>query len=348
MISILILTKNEEQDLPGCLASVAWADDIHVFDSCSIDGTAPIARAFGASVTKREFDTYSGQRNAALGMLPFRHDWIFILDADERPTPELSEEMIKAVTAAQADVGGFRIWRRDFLWNTWLEHAQISRWYVRLVRKGCAHYVREVNELLEVDGGIAELQHPLDHFPFSKGFAHWVAKHNVYSTMEAELVANGAATRQASLRQALFENDFHLRRAAQKAIFFKLPFRPLLKWCYMMFWRGAILDGRAGVTYATLQSLYEFLIVLKTREIEESFQTGKIPRRLHPNLNPARTPSTDENNNAGQGYSETVDQEVLPLEAVVVGERLERFEGRAKEDQQQDTVKAGSRTGGGA
>ncbi len=267
MISVLILTRNEAQDLPGCLASVAWSDDVHVFDSCSTDGTQQVARTHGAHVTERAFDSYAAQRNAGLDTLPFKHDWIFILDADERPTLELSEEMSNAAAAAQPVVSGFRIRRRDFLWNTWLKHAQISPWYIRLVRKGHARYVREVNEVLEVDGLVGELLSPLDHYPFSKGISHWVAKHNTYSTMEAELLASGAAVEDASWKTALIGSDFHARRRAQKAIFYKLPLRPLLKWLYMMFYRGAVLDGAAGTAYATLQSFYEYLIELKQKEI---------------------------------------------------------------------------------
>lgn len=266
MISVLILTKNEEQDLPGCLESVAWCDDVHVFDSMSTDGTAEIARSHGANFVQRVFDGYSSQRNAALDGLPFKHEWIFILDADERPTPELVREMQLAVAAAGAEVSGFRLRRRDFFQGTWLKHAQISPYYIRLVRRGKARYTREINEVLEVDGQIAELRAPLDHFPFSKGIAHWVAKHNTYSTMEAEVVARGLSHDEASWKQALTAKDFHERRRAQKAIFYKMPARPLIKWLYMMFVRGAILDGRAGIAYANLQAMYEYMIVVKTSE----------------------------------------------------------------------------------
>jgi len=267
MISVLILTRNEEQDLPGCLASFTWSDDIHVSDSESTDRTREIARAAGAHVTTHSFDNYAAQRNAALDTLPFKHDWVFILDADERPTPHLSEEMQFAVTATPDGVAAYRIRRRDFLWNTWLKHAQISPFYIRLVRRGCAHYVRTVNEALEVTGAISDLSAPLDHYPFSKGIAHWVDKHNVYSTMEAQLLLTGHATEDASFHAALFEKDFHKRRTAQKAIFYLLPGRPVLKWLYMVVWRRAILDGAAGITYATLQSIYEYLIEVKRKEL---------------------------------------------------------------------------------
>jgi len=266
VISVLILTRNEEQDLPGCLDSVAWSDDVHILDSESTDRTTEIARQRGATVTTRRFDNYAAQRNAAL-QLPFRHPWVLFLDADERPTAELSVEMQQAVAAAPANVSGFRMRRRDFLWGTWLKHAQMTPYYVRLLRVGHVHYKREVNEIVEVDGDILELRSPLDHFAFSKGISHWIAKHNAYSSQEAELLANGDAIHGASLYQAFFARNFHERRVAQKAIFYELPLRPLIKWCYMMFVRGALLDGRAGVMYATLHSFYEFLIEVKCQEL---------------------------------------------------------------------------------
>jgi hypothetical protein len=175
--------------------------------------------------------------------------------------------MPAALAVAPASVSGFRIRRRDFLWGTWLKHAQLTPYYVRLLRVGHAHYTRDVNEVVEVDGEILELHSPFDHLAFSKGITHWMAKHNSYSSKEAELLASGNATHGASFYQALFASNFHERRVAQKAIFYKLPARPLIKWFYMMFVRGAVLDGSAGVMYATLHSFYEFLIEVKCREM---------------------------------------------------------------------------------
>jgi hypothetical protein len=267
VISVVILTHNESINIAGAIESVAFSGDVHVFDSRSTDGTQSIATGLGATVHERTFDNYAAQRNASLTVPAFRNAWVLILDADERPTPSLVAEMQRAVANATSDIAAFRLRRHDYLWDTWLKHTQITPFYTRLVRLGHARYVREINELLEIDGSIVELQSPLNHYPFSKGIAHWVAKHNVYSTMEAELLASGAATAQASLRTAFFGKDRGDRRAAQKALFFKLPARPIVKWCYMMFVRRAILDGSAGVTYATLQSIYEYFIELKRNEI---------------------------------------------------------------------------------
>jgi glycosyltransferase involved in cell wall biosynthesis len=279
MISVLILTRNEELDLAGCVESVRWCDDVFVFDSFSTDATEEIARSHNAKFVQRKFDGYASQRNAALSELPFRHEWIFILDADERPTADLVREMQGAVATAPAGTNGFRLRRRDFFNGRWLKHAQISPYYIRLVRRGKARYTREINEVLEVDGHVGELRSPLDHFPFSKGIAHWISKHNAYSTMEAELIAGGAPGNDASWKSALTTKDFHARRVAQKAVFYRMPARPVLKWLYMMFVRGAILDGRAGIAYANLQAMYEYWIVLKTRE---DCASGDTRLRRHP------------------------------------------------------------------
>jgi glycosyltransferase involved in cell wall biosynthesis len=267
MVSVLILTRDEQRDLPDCLASVSWSDDIHVFDSQSTDATTEIAQAAGAHIYTRAFDDYATHRNAALTTVPFKHSWVFLLDADERPTPDLSREMQQLALAAPPETSAFRVRRRDHLFGAWLKHAQISPFYIRLVRPERVHYTRAINEVLEVEGVIGSLSYPLDHFPFSKGIAKWVEKHNLYSTMEAELIVRNQGLQNPSLLTALRHPDFHTRRLHQKAIFYRLPARPLLKWLYVVLGRGAILDGTAGLTYATLQAFYEYLIVLKTNEL---------------------------------------------------------------------------------
>lgn len=268
MISVLILTKNEEQDLPACLASVAWCDDIHVFDSFSYDKTVEIAETAGAIVTQRIFDGYASQRNAALQNLNFKYSWIFILDADERIPKELVSVLEEKINSASTAAAGFRIRRKDYLTNTWLQYSQISPFYIRLVRKGRASYHREINEVLEVDGEVLDIDGYFDHYPFSKGYSHWLEKHNSYSTLEAKRwLEEQSGVEDFSFKKALFSTDFSEKRYHQKGIFYKLPGRPLLKWVYMVVVRRAFLDGSAGITYATLQSIYEYFIVLKSKEL---------------------------------------------------------------------------------
>ena len=113
-ISVLILTKDEQLDLPGCLASLAWCDDIHVYDSMSTDRTVEIAQAFGATVTQRPFDNWASHQNWGLQNIAFKHPWVFYIDADERMTPELVAAVRAAVTTP-GDSVAFRLQRRDGL-----------------------------------------------------------------------------------------------------------------------------------------------------------------------------------------------------------------------------------------
>jgi glycosyltransferase involved in cell wall biosynthesis len=272
-ISVLILTKNEQQDLPACLLSVAWCDDVHVLDSLSTDRTVSIAEAAGARVTRRAFDGYASQRNAGLN-LPFRHEWVLIVDADERIPAALAAELRQVVENAKPALSAARMRRRDIWWGRWLKHSQISPYFVRLVRLGRVHYEREINEVLVVDGPIADLTQAFDHHPFSKGIDHWLSKHNSYSRMEADLILSGSIT-QPSLKTALFGSDFNERRVHQKALFYRLPARPLIKLVYMLVWRRGLLDGVAGLRYALLQAMYEYMIVLKVKEREQ--QTDPAP-----------------------------------------------------------------------
>jgi glycosyltransferase involved in cell wall biosynthesis len=267
MISILILTKNEERDLPGCLNSVAWSDDIHVLDSCSTDRTETIAAQAGAQVTKREFDNWSAHQNWALCNLPFRNPWVFYLDADERITPDLAASILQAVQNPGDNVA-FRVRRRDFWDSTWLKHVQTSRYYLRLFRPDKMHYERLVNPVSVPDGPVRELAGFLDHYPFGKGLTHWLNRHNSYSTLEAEqIVSNRAGNQQFSLRLALFAKDPNARRFHQKEVFYRMPARPFLKFLVLYLAKRGFLDGTAGFRYAMLQSIYEYMIVLKTREL---------------------------------------------------------------------------------
>lgn len=268
MISVLILTKNEQQDLPGCLESVKWCDDIHVFDSFSDDLTLQIAADAGAKITKRKFDNYASQRNASLEEIDFKYDWIFILDADERIPNDLKIEILNVIPNLNSSINGFRIQRKDYLNEKWLKHAQMSAYYTRLIRRNKAKYHREINEVIEVDGEVLNLKNHFDHYPFSKGYKHWLNKHNDYSSMEAQRwidEQNGSI--EFSIKKAFFSPDFSEKRFHQKGLYYKMPFRPLIKWIYLVIIKKSFLDGYEGITVATLQSIYEYFIVLKTKEI---------------------------------------------------------------------------------
>jgi len=268
MISILILTKNEAQDLPGCLDSVKWSDDIHVFDSLSDDNTIEIGKSIGAKIIQRKFDNWSAHQNWGLANIKFKYPWVLYIDADERVSESLFSA-IKAHDFANSKNVAYEIQRRDFAWDgTWLKYAQMSPYYLRLFRPDKMRYERLVNPVSIPDGPISRIGGFLDHYPFSKGFRYWISRHLSYADMEAamRLEDMGKGT-SFSLRKALFSKDFTEKRYHQKGLFYKLPGRPIIKWLYMVFGRRAFLDGKAGITYSTLQSIYEYFIVLKTKEL---------------------------------------------------------------------------------
>ena len=269
MISVLILTKNEEQDIAGCLKSVSWCDDIHLFDSFSDDKTVEIATEFGATITQRKFDNWSSHQNWGLKNIPFKHQWVLYIDADERVSDSLLLALKEFKPEATEDVVAYEVQRRDFAWNgKWLKHAQISPFYIRLFRPEKMRYERLVNPVSIPDGDVARIDGFLNHYPFSKGIRYWINRHLGYADMEAEIrLADIKANTRFSLRKALLGRDFSERRYHQKGVFYKIPFRPVVKWLYMVMWRRAFMDGWIGITYATLQSIYEYFIVLRTREL---------------------------------------------------------------------------------
>lgn len=287
MISVLILTKNEEQDLPGCLASVGWCDDVHVYDSFSDDRTAEIALAAGAHITQRRFDNWSAHQNWGLENISFKHSWVLYIDADERVSPSLLAAL-QAFDPGRDEAVAYEIQRRDFAADgTWLKHAQISPYYLRLFRPEKMRYERLVNPVSLPDGPTGRISGYLDHYPFSKGIRFWLQRHIGYANLEANTRLYDIDHKKIfSVRRAIFGRTFTERRYHQKGIFYKMPGRPLIKWLYMVFVRFAFLDGWAGIRYASLQAIYEYFIVLRTEELlkEHSSRAADpaLPQRVKP------------------------------------------------------------------
>ena len=199
-----------------------------------------------------------------------------MLDADERLSFDAASEMMNAIhenglRARQGDYlepVAYQIRRRDFLFGRHLKHVQATPYYVRLFRPDYVHYERLINPVTVVNGPIEKLDVCIDHYPFSKGFAHWIAKHNSYSTLEARQAYLSCES--FSLKLAFFSRDFSQRRRNQKQLFLRLPFRPLAKFVILYLLKLGFLDGSPGLTYALLQSIYEYFIVIKTFEITKS------------------------------------------------------------------------------
>ena len=222
--------------------------------------------AMALHVTRRAFDNWSDHQNWGLRNIPFKHEWVYYSDADERVTPELVSEMISAINSTD-EYAAFRVRRRDYLFGTWLRRVTASPFNIRLFRPNLITYEREVNPVTRVSGSVGDLSHHFDHYSFSKGFDHWFEKHNKYSAAEArQIVLNRTSDQPWSIAGAFFEKDQNIRRFNQKELFYRIPARPAIKFIYFFFFRLGFLDGRSGFVYALLQSIYEYMIVLKVRE----------------------------------------------------------------------------------
>ncbi len=267
-VSVLILTKNEEINLPGCLESVRWSDDVHVYDSYSNDSTISIAESNGVKITRRVFDNWSSHQNWGLRNIQFKYPWVLYLDADERATPELIQS-IQNIVDQPSDYTAFRIEIRYYFMQKWLKHAQVTPVFVRFFRPEKLHYERLVNSVPIVDGQVGKLDGAIDHFPFNKGISFWFERHNSYSTLEAaEIIEQKKSGRKNfSFFKAFFANDFNIRRIHQKKLFYKFPVRPLFKFFLLYFLKRGFLDGTPGFIYCVLQSIYEYMIVLKVKEL---------------------------------------------------------------------------------
>jgi glycosyltransferase involved in cell wall biosynthesis len=269
-LSVLILTKDEEINIAGCIASVAWCDDIVVLDSGSKDRTVEIARDLGARIVTRPFDNWSAHQNWSVRNIDFKHPWVFNLDADERVDEELARDLARAVADPGENVA-FRMRRKDYFRSVWLKHATFyPTWFTRLYRPEKIHFERLINPVTVADGPIGSLQGHILHWPFSKGIVHWVERHNSYSGFEAQ----EAMKREEFKPGNLWASDAAVRRRAAKALFYRLPGRPLIKFFYLYLFHFGFLDGRSGFDYAALTSFYEYMIVLKVRELKKGVTEG--------------------------------------------------------------------------
>jgi glycosyltransferase involved in cell wall biosynthesis len=267
-ISIFILTLNEEQNVDACLASVRDFDDVVVLDSFSSDDTVALAEAKGARVVQRKFDNWAAHQNWAMGNIEFKHKWVFYLDADERMTPELQDEIMAIAANEDAPQRGFSVGRTNYFMGRTIEHCYPAVPIMRFFQPKYIRYERLVNPIALIDGETGHLQHRFLHYNFSKGLTEWFDKHNKYSLSEAK--EGLKALREVDPDVSLFSKEPALKRVALKNLALRLPGRPFAKFLYLYVLRLGFLDGKAGFTYCILQSIYEYLIDLKMWELKRT------------------------------------------------------------------------------
>jgi glycosyltransferase involved in cell wall biosynthesis len=282
MFSIYILTHNEEIDIAACIESAMLSDDIIVVDSYSTDRTVEIASRYPVRVIQHEFESHGKQRTWMLENIPTKHEWVYILEADERMTPELFKECLEA--AERGEKIGYYVAERVIFMGTWIRRStQYPRYQMRLFCKGkvwFTDYGHTEREVCEAATGFLKETYP--HYTCSKGLSRWIEKHNRYSTDEAKETVQQLEAGKVDWSKLFFGKTEIERRRALKDLSIRLPFRPLARWFYMYFILGGILDGKAGFAWCMLQTFYEYLILLKVEEMQHL--PPSIPERQDGNF----------------------------------------------------------------
>lgn len=263
-LSVIILTYNEEKNLPECLSSVKeFNSDIFVVDSGSTDRTVEIARAAGAYVTAHTFENYAAQRNWAQEHLPIQSDWVLHLDADERLTPELVRELQHVLETPPPGVDGFLLRKRTVFMGRWIRHGgHYPSYHVRVFRFGkgvCEDRLYDQHFL--VHGKTATLRHDYVDVVASD-VATWTSRHVRWAQLEAREMLKGEA---GAVRVVpdLWGTAVERRRWLRERLFWRLPLfgRAFMYGAYRYFVRLGFLDGVEGLIFHFLQGCwYRFLI----------------------------------------------------------------------------------------
>ncbi|MFA5057686.1 MAG: glycosyltransferase family 2 protein, partial [Opitutaceae bacterium] len=231
MFSILILTLNEERKLPACLASVAGCDDVVVLDSGSTDRTVDLARTAGVRIFTHPFQNFAQQRNHAHRTVPFRHPWVFHLDADEQMTPELRDEC-RAYHGDEPLDGCYAAPR--MLWEgRWIPRCtDYPAWQARFVKAHGFEFVQAGHGQREAPAmRMGRLRANYLHDLSADGVDGWLAKHRRYARQEAEAFLAGDRGMGKSVRELLAGPSL-ARRRALKHLSYRLPGRPALRFLY--------------------------------------------------------------------------------------------------------------------
>lgn len=269
-LSVIVLTYNEEGNLPSCLESLRGLGcEVFVIDSGSTDRTVAIARAAGAEVVTHEFETQARQLNWALDSLSLQGEWVLRLDADERVTPELARELRSVLVTLGAEITGLYVKRRVYFMGRWIRHGgYYPTWLLRLWRRGCA---RSEDRLMDehmvlLRGKATFLKHDIVE-QNRKGLSAWIGRQNHYSSREVMALFNGPSDGQIPPR--LFGTPEARRRWLKYSVYLRFPsfFRALLYFLFRYFCRLGFLDGKEGLIFHFLQGCwYRFLVDAKIYE----------------------------------------------------------------------------------
>ena len=272
-VSVIVPVRNEAENLKRCLPALAWADEIFVVDSQSSDETADVAGDHDAEIVQFYFNgSYPKKKNWALENLPFRNEWILIVDADEVVVPALAREIAERIESGEAE--GFYLNSRYYFLGRHIRHCGYSScWNLRLFKHKLGRYERvpdvtggragdnEAHEHVELKGRAVRLVHELEHHAYPT-VAIWVEKHNRYAIWEA-------AQADRVINEPIPTTIGGVQRFKRllKKIAWRLPLRPLARFIYAYFLRLGFLDGKPGLYFCGLLACYDFLAMANRFEM---------------------------------------------------------------------------------
>jgi glycosyltransferase involved in cell wall biosynthesis len=263
-VSVIILTYNEETNIPACLASLEGLRcDVFVVDSGSTDRTVNIIDATGATVVKHPFEHYAAQRNWAQENLPLRSEWLLHLDADERLTPALVSEINRVTAAPPSDVDGFLLRKRTVFMGRWIRHGgHYPSYHLRLFRNGrgfCED--RLYDQHFVVRGRLAALHG--DYIDVvASDLSTWTVRHLRWAELEArEMLSKERGANRVQPR--LFGTAIERRRWLRERLFWRCPLfvRAFAYWIYRYFLRLGFLDGVEGLIFHFMQGAWYRILV---------------------------------------------------------------------------------------
>ena len=263
-VSAIVLTFNEERNLPDCLASLAgWVEQIFVIDSGSTDRTVEIARQAGALVVVHAFEHYGAQRNWAIDHLPVTTPWTLHVDADERITPELKRSITAALAHNANDVEGYLVSRRTMFMGRWIRHGgHYPAWHLRLMRTGAGRCEdRLYDQHFYVAGAVQKLQGDLID-TWTPDVATFTARHLRWAALEAA-EHEAPASASGRIRGRLATDNAIEQRRWLRDWYSRWPLfvRPTAYFVYRYVVRLGFLDGRAGLVFHVLQGFwFRFLV----------------------------------------------------------------------------------------
>ena len=293
-VSVVVMTRNEAVNLVPCLAALARFAECFVVDSGSDDGTPDIARSLGARVVPFRWNgRYPKKKQWCLDSLPLAHDWVLFVDADERPTEALVEEIAELMAGGPRHaaywIDGRPVLRGRALrfgcWNCKL--ALFDRRHVRFPDQPdldvTAMWEVEGHYQPQVAGTTGRLRHPMDHGD-AKPPSAWFDRHNRYSDWEASLRADGRMDR---LIDGEPGDVGVLSRRTLKRLFQRLPGRPLWAFLHAYVLRLGILDGTAGLDHALGRAFYYWQVGLKMRAaVQAQASAARLPSGCSPSPGP--------------------------------------------------------------